>query len=289
MTTADLIISIKLKGAFPADNYFSPANYLSFLNDQLKLDIIPLLMKLNEEFFLADKDYTISNAGASYRIPKRAIGSKLRDVKLVDASGTSFRNLRRLFEEDRASSASGYYIKRNSIELSSDISSGTLRLTYFAAPNTLVETTSCGQITGIDTVLNQVEVNSAPSAFINGAAMDLVQNNNPYDVLSMDIPIVGISGTTITFGSLPEGLELGDWVTLASESPVANIPEELQPVLVQSALCACLSSKKDKAVEFETSKLMAMKEAAISLLDPRVESNDIKVRPNGFLSHFRNR
>lgn len=287
MNTSQLIASIKLKGSFPTDNFFSISDYLSILNDQLKLDIIPLLMRLNEDYFLADKDYPIT-AGATYRIPKRAIGSKLRDVKIIDVGG-NYRNLPRLYEEDRASAQSGYYIKKNSVELSKDITAGTLRLSYFAAPNTLVSTTSCGQITSIESDLNQVTVASAPSTFINGASIDLIQNNNPYDVMSMDIPIVSISGTTITFSALPVGIEIGDWIALSGQSPVATIPEELQPVLVQSALCTCLTSKKDNSAQVEMQKLEMMKTSAITMLDPRVESPDTKIRPNGILNHFRNR
>lgn len=287
MTITDLIASIKLKGAFPEDGYFSNPEYTSILNDQLKLDIIPLLMKLNEEYFLCSKDFTIAE-GNVYRIPSRASGAKLRIVQYVDPSG-GVQRLNRLHEEDRGSKRSGYYIKKNTIQLSEDISYGTLRLSYFARPGTLVPLTSCGIITSIDTSLNQVEVLAAPSSFINGAVVDLIQNNNPYDVLAMDAVIQGISGTTITFSELPQDLKVGDYIGLAEQSPVAQVPEELQPVLVQSALCACLSSKKDKAAEFELQKLQMMKESAINLLDPRVESNDNKIRPNGMLGHFRNR
>lgn len=287
MNTSELIASINTKGTFPDDNFFSPAEFLSILNDQMKLDIIPLLMRLNEEYFEEYKDYTIT-AGSTYRIPTRAVGSKLRDVQYIDANG-SFQNLSRLYEEDRPDAQSGYYIKRNTVELSDDFTSGTLRLCYFARPNTLVATTSCARITAIDTVLNQVTVSSVPSTMANGTLIDFIQNNNPYDVLTMDAAISNISGSTITFSTLPTDLAVGDWIAIAEQSPVPNVPDELHPVLVQSALCVCLSAKKDGAVDRELKKLELMKEVAINMLDPRVESNDSKIVSGGLFNHFRSR
>ncbi len=289
MNTTELISSIKLKGAFPDDDYFTTTEYLTILNESLQTQVLPLMLQLSEEYLLQDKDYTISSS-AVYRIPKRAIGAKLRDVKVYDSSG-NYTNLYRLVEEDRSSNNTGYYISRNKIELSSSITSGTLRLTYFLQPPTLVATSSCGQITSIDTNNNQVVVSSAPSTFITDAEVDIIQNSNPHDVISFENTISAISGTTITFNStLPSDLTVGDWVCISGQAPVALIPTELENVLVQSALCLCLSAKKDKSVEFETQKLEQLKNTMINLLDPRVESgNDNKFRGSGLLGYIQNR
>lgn len=285
MNTSELITSISVKGSFPDDNFFSTPQFLSILNDQMQVDIIPLLLRLNEEYFEERKDFTITE-GSTYRIPRRAIGAQLRDVQVYDSNG-NYQNLARLYEEDRASDLSGYYIKRNVIELTDDFTTGTLRLCYFAAPNTLVATTACAQITAIDTTLNQVTVSSVPSTFANGTSIDFIQNNNPFDVLTMDAAISNISGTTLTFSDLPDDLDEGDWIALATQSPVPNVPVELHPVLVQSALCVCLASKKDSAVDRETKKLEKMIDVAVNMLDPRVKSNDSKIVSSGLLSHFR--
>lgn len=245
------------------------------------------MLALNEEFFLRTSDFTISS-GATYRIPQRAIGSKLRDLKMVDASG-NYTKISRLFEEDRSSGKSGYYVTRNSIELTSGFTSNTLRMTYFCRPSELVATTDCGQITSIDTALNQVVVSSAPSTFALAVSTDFVQDNNPYDLLAMDSAITGISGTTITYASLPDGLAVGDWVCIAGESPVPMVPDEMHPVLVQSALCKTLSSKKDKAFKEEVETLEKVKQAAKEMLNPRVENDSQKMRSGTLLNYFSSR
>lgn len=287
MNTTEIINSIKVKGQFPTDNYFSNSEYLVFMNDALKLDVAPLLIATNEEYFLENKEYSISST-TSYRIPPRAIGAKLRDVKIKDQSG-NYKNILRIFEEDREISMSGYYLKRNSIELSSDllITGTTLVLSYFAAPNELVLTSACAQVSSIDTGLNQVVVSSLPSTITTGTVIDWVQNIPPYDLLSFDISVTGVSGTTLSFSSLPSGLLVNDWVCVNRQSPMPMVPDELHQILVQGSLVRCLAAKKDKAAEYEGGVLKEMKTVVTNLIDPRVESNDIKIRGQGLLTRVR--
>jgi hypothetical protein len=150
MNTSELIAALKIKGSFPTSNdLFSTSDFLVLFNMQLKTDLTPLMLKLNEEFFIQHVDFQIAQGG-SYRIPRRAIGAKIRDLKLVDSSG-NITDINRLYEEDRSSGANGYYMLRNSVELSNDISSGTLRMKFFTRPSSLVETTACALIASIDT------------------------------------------------------------------------------------------------------------------------------------------
>ena len=288
MNSSQLITAIQLHGSFPTSNdLFSTADFLSLFNHQLQIDITPIMMKLNEEYFLQYKDFTIVQ-GSSYRIPKRAVGTNIRDLTLIDSNG-NVSNISRCFEEDRASEKTGYYMLRNSVELSSNYTSGTLRMKYFARPSELVATSACAQISSIDTGTNQVIVSSAPATLANGTYIDFVQNSNPYDLLSMDVQISSISGTTINFASLPTDLAVGDWVCLALQSPVPMVPEEMHPVLVQSVLCKTLATKKDKQWENEMAVLKQNKEDAINMLDPRVENNSVKMRSGKLLSYFSQR
>lgn len=288
MNSTELINALKIKGSFPtSDDLFSNDDFLVLFNMQMKVEILPIMLKLNEEYFLQYKDFTISQ-GAKYRIPSRAIGTNIRDLKKIDSSG-NYTDINRLFEEDRSSGKSGFYMNRNSVELTNDFISDTLRMTYFARPNKLVLTTSCAQITSMDTVLNTVVVSSAPATMSTGVLVDFIQNNNPFDLLSFDQSLVSVSGTTLEVTALPSGLEVGDWVCIANESPVPLVPEELHPVLVQSALVTTLSSKKDKALEYENKKLTEQIEAVLTMLDPRVQNNSTKMRSGKMLDYFASR
>lgn len=283
MNTSDIISALKIRGSFPTSNdLFSDADFLVLMNMCMKLDINPIMLKLNDEYFLETKDYTIA-VGETYRLPKRIIS--IRDLKLVDSSG-NVTDLARNFEEDRSANRSGYYVLRNSIELSQDITSGTLRMKYFARPSKLVATTSAGQVSSINTGSLQVVVSSAPSTFTNGALVDFVQNENPYDLLSFDQSLSNVSGTTLTFASLPDDLAVGDWVTVANEAPVPLVPEELHTLLVQACLVSSLSSKKDKKFEDEKATFMEMKDTVINMLDPRVNNSSVKMRSGRIHNYF---
>jgi len=285
LNTTELISALKICGSFPTSNdLFSTSDFLVLLNMQLKSDITPMMLKLNEEFFLQTKDFTITQ-GSSYRIPTRAIGAKLRDLSMIDNAG-NVTPINRLFEEDRPSGKSGYYMLRNSVELSTDFNANTLRMKVFARPNTLVATTACGQISSINTGNNTVVVSSAPSTFAANTVVDLIQSRNPYDLLAMDSVLSAVASATLTFSSLPTDLAVGDWVALATESPVPMVPDEIHPLLIQSCLCRTLSSKKDKIYEQEKVTLDEMREVAINMLDPRVENASVKFRSGSLLSHF---
>lgn len=287
-TTSDLISNIKMRGSFPtANDLFSNSDYLSILNDEMMNQVTPLITKLNEEFFLAYSDTSTISGTSTYRIPKRAVGSLLRDIQLIDAAG-NVTSLPRLFEEDKYSTTQGqlgYYVKGNQIVLSPTPTSSnyTLRLAYFRRPSKFVLTTACAQITSIDTVLNQVVVSSLPSTMTSGTSVDFVQGSSPYDLLGMDSSISSVAGTTITFSSLPTDLAIGDYISLAGEACVPMVPEEMIPFLVQAALCVCLASKKDKSVELELQKMEQTKQTLINMLSPRVRSNDIKIKANNSL------
>lgn len=283
MNTSEMISALKIKGSFPSsDDLFSDADFLVLLNMAKNVHIHGVMMKLNDEYLLTIKDYTISS-GSTYRLPTRIIS--VRDITLVDASG-NVTPLDRCFEEDRGSNKSGYYLVRNSIELSSDITGGTLRLKYFARGSSLVATTACGQIESIDTNANSLVVSSAPSTFVNGAVIDMVQNNNPYDLLSMDQSISTVAGTTLTFASLPDDLAVGDWICIANQTPVLMAPEELHVLLVQAVLVDSLSSKKDKKYAEEKETFEAMKADIINLLDPRVNNSSVKIRSGKLHNYF---
>lgn len=292
-TTTDIINSIKRRGSFPtSDSLFSNPDFLRLLDEETQNTILPLFATINEDYFIEYQDVAIVANQDLYRISKRAMGVILRDVQLHDSSG-NITPLIRLYEEDKTSTNNnqqGYFLKGNKVQLSPrpTNASGTLRLVYFRRPSTYVLPSACAEITSIDTVLNQVVVSSVPSTLTTNVEVDFVQAGTPYDILSMDSVIQGISGTTITFTSLPDDLEEGDYICLSSETCVSGVPDEVLPILIQSVLCVCLASKKDGNVKLELEKLQMMKENFITLLLPRVKSDDKKIfTKNNILSHFR--
>jgi hypothetical protein len=291
-TSDNLISSIKTKASVPtSQNLFTNQTFLDILNEELLTSIVPQIMSVKEEYFVADYDITVTSGTNSYSIPERAIGGKLRDVQLVSSSQTH--SLPRLFQEDDNYSTSdrfGFYIKGNKIIISPTPtnSTDTLRLSYYRRPSKLVLTSACAQITSIDTANNQVTVSSLPSTITVNTEIDIVKNKSGFECLEIDKSISGISGTTITFSSLPTDLSQNDWICLAGESPIAQIPQELHPVLTQAAVVKCLESMGDNKWQVAEQKLQQMKEAVFQLISPRVDGESKKIiNPKSLLNFHR--
>lgn len=132
-------------------------------------------------------------------------------------------------------------------------------------------------------------VTALPATISTSTPIDFVQSGGQCDLLDIDKTISSIAGTSLTFASLPDDLAVGDYICLAGQSPVPTIPLDLHPVLVQAVLCACLSSKKDKAIEIEAPKLRKLIETMEEMLQPRVDNGSIFLSGQGLLSAIRNR
>lgn len=291
-TTTDLIASIKRRASVPTNqNLFSNDDFLSLANEEMNINLIPQLLSIKEEYFVADYDVTVTSGTSSYSIPTRAIGLKLRDVQLISNGNVS--SLPRLYEDDRASTSeqrTGFYLKGNNVVISPTPanSSDTLRLSHFRRPNELVTTAECAQISSIDINNNQVTVSTLPSTISTSTVIDFIRGSNGFECLGIDYTVSGVSGTTVTFTSLPTSLAVGDWIALAQETPIPQIPVELHSVLAQMVAVKCLEAMGDSKVEIAEQKLQLMKSAAFNLLSPRVDGENKKItNPYSILSSIR--
>jgi hypothetical protein len=279
-TTTDLIAAVKSIASIPSSqNLFTTADFLRFANRAMRKKIIPLVMSTREEYWVASTDYAITADQANYAIPARAIGGKLRDIQWVD--GSAMESLPRLEPENVSSTdigREGFYLEANNVVLSPTPSEtdGTLRVKHFRRPNELVATTACAAIESINTATNQVVVSSVPSTFTNGLEVDFVKSEPGYEWHAIDQVITGISGTTITFASLPSNLAEGDYVCVAGQSPVPQIPEDLIPILEDEVAEMCMKAQGKNTKAFRE-ELEMDKQESLKMLTPRVDGEPKKI------------
>lgn len=253
-TTSDLLTSIHNRGNIPSTtndtNVNSSNNLLNIATEQLHTKLYPIIQSTREEFYVTRKDFTITASQNEYVIPSRASGLVLRDVQLV--TGTDVQSLGIIDSEYVTTTASGnvsgYYLEHNKIILYPTPASttGTLRVRYYLRPSRLTITSNCGQISSIDTVTNQVVVSAIPSTWAAGTSLDFVQASAPYANLSIDQAATVVSGTTITFASLPSTLAVGDWIAPAEYSPIPQLPYEFHAILAQLTVCKVLEAMGDR-------------------------------------------
>lgn len=289
--TTDLIAKVKRAASIPtSQSTFQNTDFLEFANDELLNDLVSQLLSVREEYFSANQDVSIQEGKDTYSIPSRAVGMKLREVQIIDNDRVI--TLTRLDESARTSTRNdrtGFFIQGNKIIVSptpTSTSTQVLRLIHYRRPNRMVMPSECGQINDIDRVNNQVTLANIPATFTNQVKVDFIRQDGAFDSVAIDQVVQGISGAVITFTSLPEDLEIGDWVALAGETPIPQIPIEFHAVLAQMVAVKCLEALGDDKVAQAGQKLMLMKDNAFAQIADRVDGQPKKVYTNSSLIKY---
>jgi hypothetical protein len=277
-TATDLIASVKRRAGIPAAQAtYTDAEILTICNEEMSSFIVPLVMKEREDYWQTYADFTISSTVTQYRIPPRAVGSKLREVKIVDANGSE-RNIPRLLVANEGPDSYGFRVDGNVVTLRTGIANNptmlgtTLRVYFYNRPNQIVTVAECGAVTGTTPASKAIALAAAPAAFTSKVSFDLIKGVPGFESLSVDAA-GSITSTTVTMtNALPADLAAGDYVCLPGQTPVPQIPPELHPLLAQKAACRVLEGKgmyeKLKSLREE---LVMMEGNARAMLTPRVD------------------
>lgn len=281
-TTTDLIASVKRRSGMPAAQAsFTNAEVLAIANEEMGSYIVPLVLKQREDYWLAHDEQPLVDGTATYPIPTRCVGGKLREVLLLDTERRAH-NITRVSPSDLEGAESGFYVDGDALTIIPDNADTawsnyeTLRMSYFRRPSQLVETSAAGVITDLDATT--VTLASVPAAFSGQDSWDLVSARSPFTVRGADQPGV-LAGSVITFtGGVPSNVLVGDYVCLPDQSPVPQLPAELHGLLAQKVACRILAAKqmneKLKGAELE---LERMERDSIALISPRVDGEAVRL------------
>lgn len=277
-TTTTLIAEIKQRAMVPSSQKtYENQDILRRATQEMDLYIMPLMKAVREEYFTWEADTTITASG-EIDINERAMGGVLRDV--LYNSGSGFISIPYLDPEQRERQDDVlvmWSLRWNKIVLYGN-PSGTLRQSFYIRPGRLIETSDAGQITAINTGTQTVTLGGLiPSTFIATARTDMISNKQMHPFLALDQSIVSVAGNDVTYASLPTGLAVGDWIALAGESPVVQLPRELFPLLCQKVATTIVQSLGDpkwKDLQAETDMLHRN---ALNLIQPRVQGEPKKI------------
>jgi hypothetical protein len=287
-TSADLLSAIERRSFAPSNqSTFSTTEILALADEETQSLILPAILSVREEFFVTQSDITITANQSSYDVPARAIGMIVREVQLVN-SGGSYKDIPRIEPEDVRTSQTGsptaFYMKGNQIVLYPTPSStqDTLRVSYFIAPGSLVETSSGAVISAINTTTNVVTVATIPSTWVTGNTFDFLSAKGGQEYKGTDLTSMLVSGTDITFASLPSSLAVGDYVSLAETSPLVQLPPNFRPVLAQAVAARMLQSMNQPGADDASRQLDKIMQAAIQMITPRVIGEDRVLLPSNW-------
>jgi len=292
-TTTEMSTDIERRAAIPiSQTTFTTENIIDFMNDEQESALLPLMQKLNEEYFVTYTDFSVTSSTTSFEMPSNTIGQSVRDIVLVSNAGgdESYTNLPRLTLEQIASTNtgtgialtgySGFYIQGNAIKLypNTGWSNETLRVYYYKRPNKLVPTSETSKILAIDTGTKVVTVDSAPSVWnTTSTTLECIEDTQPFATVATNITITNISGYDLTLSSVDD-MSVGDYLALEGETPIPQFPEECQQLLIQGAVVEIMNAQGDSdGWKMSKEKYTQIKDNLITMLKPRVSGQSIKV------------
>ncbi len=278
-TSDNLISSIERRSFAPANQSTFSSSEILAMADELNLSVVvPNILTAREEHFVFKKDYNITASQAEYIIPPRALGSTLRDVQIIDSNG-NIRSVAHIEADDQISTSSGslygYYLRDDKVVLHRmpSSTSGTLRLSFFLQPGSLVLATAGAVISAINTSTNIVTVTTIPSSWATGNTFDLISGKGSHSYRDIDLVSTLVSGTDITFSSLPSDLAVGDYVNLSEQSSVVQLPSSYRAVLAQFVAAEILSNMNQPSANKAEQKAKSLMDSALGLITPRVRGD----------------
>lgn len=307
--TGDRIIdSVRKRTMTPDDtSIFTDQDILDIVNEELDAQVLMDLLSLHEEHLTVHIDIPRNDSGI-YDIPYRAIGNKIRDVSLVTTGDYIYElsqiSIGELPDHNGVTSYDAYldrfYVESNQLKLINPTRSyKAIRVYFYIRPNVLTKVKEAGIISEIgtpnlenDTVL--IRMSQSGRAFSSSSILDIVGKRTPNKIKAYDLTPVEVNTGSAPFvifkyseiQDIYSELIVGDYVTLAEQSPVPNIPTEMHPVLAQAAAIHILEALGDtEALNNAQTRMEKLSKSVQSLVDDRVELAPKKIKPrHGALS-----
>lgn len=297
-TADDLVAAVRMRCQLPdatADGKFTDANIRELANEEFLTTLLATLRGSRGDYYVTSLDYQVAVGVSDYAIPSRAQGASLRDLTIIDQSGNGH-SVPHIPLEDSdlfANNGSFYWprgvahvIEGNMIRLrpAPTAAGDTLRVRYYQRPGRLVGAAEAMQVTSI-TPFGAVTVlaGDVPASWGITNKFDVIAASPTFDSLSEQLTPTGVTtgvGGNIIFtaAELNSGIQVGDWVALETESPVIQLPVELQPALTSATCVRVLESLGDlSAAGIAQSKLSEQLDRGLVQLEPRNQGEDIRI------------
>lgn len=290
-TSSTLIASVKRRASIPDNqNLFTDADFLAFANEEIKIGLIPSILRLHEDYYLFTESIPLTEATSTYDIPDRAIGNKLRDVQYEDSNGNVY-EMTRIGIQDKpeylgshtSTRVYAFYVENSQIHLMPEITgavNGSLNMIYYIRPNELVSEDRVATITNIDRNTGIITVDSVPSGFTTSTPFDFIKSSAPFTTVGISVTATAVGATDFTFDTddIPARLAVGDYINLEFETVVPQIPADLHVVLAHRVAARCLEALGDvQGLQAANQKLAEMELNTTNLIDNRVEAAPKKV------------
>ncbi len=275
-TSEYVIEAVKRRAAVPISQAtLETWELLSITDEQIRSIIAPMLIDVEGDYLTANYDQPIAAAVYRYGPHRRQV--KLREVRFIDEDGHDL-DVPRIALEHLEHAQDGFHFSGSQIVLinPSRWDGCTLRQVYYARPSRLVLTTDVGVVASVLGGAITLAA-AAPARLTGNVVVDIVRGVAPFDLLASDVPaVVAGAVATVDVASVPAGLAAGDFVCLAEETPVPQIPPDLHPLLAQATAAEVLDQIGDSdAYQRAAAKMQGLLGGARALIVDRVPGEPV--------------
>jgi hypothetical protein len=131
--------------------------------------------------------------------------------------------------------------------------------------------TSCGLIQSVGA--SSVTLSTTPpAAFVTGAVFDVVSGTPNFETRGIDLTGGTVSSNTIPI-TVPAGTVAGDYLCLAGQTPIPQVPPEVHYLLAQRAAQTIAASTGSVRLASIQADLAQARADATMLLTPRSDSS----------------
>ncbi len=295
-TSIGLIANAKRRGAIPTGSGLTTSDLLQVLSEQLRTYIPAFLKGIREEYIIAELDIPVTSEIVP--IPARACGIALRTVSWRLSDGTLGPPLPRIEPERRgdyagisATAPCGYMFRGNNCVLLPSVTSGTLVVSYQQRPGQLVLPTDCGVIDSWVNSTTLLIAGTPPDSIAPDVICDIVSHSPNFSMLAMDVTVVSVTpsgpDTLVVLSSAPATAMEGDFLCLAGETPIPQLPYECFDLLAQAATWQIASSTGSTRANALKDALKEVRDQTTMLLSPRSDGSARVVVSRSRLGHRR--
>ena len=272
-----------------SQNTYQLSDIATLMDHEMSSYLVPILKKVQQEYFVMNVDVTINSGQSSYTMPKRAIGNALRDIVLLDASGNeiALNNLMREYIKTQfpyswvpAIWSFGQYMTANEVNLYNTLIANytayKLRFITERRPGMLTLSSNCGQITAVTG--NVVTLTYVDPVWTTNTTFDIINQLPPFNSIQDDQAITLIAGNQLTLSTVPSGIAKGQWVCPAMTSCIPQIPYEGFDLLTEhTAATIAEALDMSQLVATKRQKCAEMEANLLALVRPRETGSPQKI------------
>lgn len=311
-STNGLIESVKIDCAVPINqSTWTPTAILAVASKLQLVKIVPLVRTLHAKHFETFADQAATRSTLSYPIDAGAANRSLVNVAALDVNdrpvklapidlhqeidlGAWWRAHIRTHPE----TGCGYYPQGDRLHFFPEAFDGTLRLYFHRLPNRLCRSQTVTiqgnsyaaeavQVVSVNTDTGAITctASSVPSTITTSTPVCVVQGTPGFEHRILTATPTAVTSTIVTLGSniaevAAAGIVAGDWLQLAGDTAVPQLPLDVHPILSMATAAHILRVMGSPQLQAAVAELGEMSRAYLSSNPLRVEDDPKDIHSN---------